>query len=313
MATPPVSYGYPGSINAAALATWLPAAAAARFSVVGADDWRVSVLGGLDRGLQVNAGTGCGDGVMDVTAEYETMSLPLVGSGSQWFLVVRRRNWAAPPSTNLVAIPGTSEKKLPARSDNPGFESDQPLALCRVQAGQTIVQEIVDLRCWGGNGGLVAADAMALDYLARPGADVRVGPVSYRYALAADGTWGWYSDQPLSLAPLQVSGYAISGPITVSVEGSRKRVTGNLEFKRTAAAADSFGGPEFKDLGVVIPATARVALSQYYDVVISGFGQRATAHAYIGASNGVVGVRAASGTISLPKLANFYLYFNYVI
>lgn len=313
MATPPVSYGYPGSINAAALATWLPAAAAARFSVVGPDDWRVSVLGGLDRGIRINAGTGCGDGVMDVTAEYETVSLPLVVSGSQWFLVVRRRNWATPATTNLAVIAGTAERKLPARSNNPGFESDQPLALCRVQAGQTLVQEIVDLRCWGGNGGLVAADALALDYLDRPGADVRVGPVSYRYALAPDGTWGWYSDQPQSLTPLQVPGFAVSGPITVTMEGSRKRVTGNLEIKRIPVTALSVGGPAFTNLGVIIPALARSPMTLYFDVVISGAGQRATVHAYIGGGTGKVGVRAEAGTYSIANGANIYLNFNYVI
>ncbi|NVM97834.1 hypothetical protein [Arthrobacter sp. SDTb3-6] len=204
MATPPVSYGYPGSINAAALAAWLPATAAARFSVVGADDWAVSALGGLDRGIRINAGTGCGDGIMDVTAEYETLSLPLVASGSQWFLVVRRRNWATPATTSLAIIPGTSEKKLPDRSDTPGQESDQPLALCRVQDGQTLVQEIIDLRCWAGNGGVVVADLLARDYLARPGADLLCGSTSYRYTMGANGVWSWI-DQSSTLvksAPL---------------------------------------------------------------------------------------------------------------
>lgn len=313
MATPPDSYGYPGSVNAAALATWLPAAAAARFSVVGDEDWKVSTLGGLDRGLRINAGTGCGDGIMDVTAEYETLSLPLVGSGSQWFMVVRRRNWATPATTALAVIPGTSEKKLPARSDAPGVESDQPLALCRVQAGQTVVQEIIDLRCWAGNGGVVAADVLALDYLARPGADVLIGSTTWRYRIGDNGAWGWTSNQAQTLSPLQVPGYTVSGPITVTSEGDKKRVTANLEIKRTANTAASFGGPAFTDIGVVIPPAARVYLSLYIPVVISGMGVRATAHAYIGAGNGMVGLRAESGTISLPQLANVYLYFTYLI
>lgn len=212
MATPPTSYGYPGSINAAALATWLPAAAAARFSVVGTDDWKVSVQGGLDRGIRINAGTGSGDGIMDITAEYETMALPMVASGSQWFMVVRRRNWATPATTVPVVIPGTSEKKLPARSNTPGQESDQPLALCRVQAEQTVVQEIIDLRCWAGNGGVIAADVLALEYLARPGADVLIGSSSWRYALGANGVWEWVdedADGPwasLTLGPGWVNG-----------------------------------------------------------------------------------------------------------
>lgn len=191
MATPPTSYGYPGSINAAALAAWLPAAAASRFSVAGAEDWRVTTQGGLDRGIRINAGTGCGDGIMDITAEYETMALPLVESGSQWFLIARRRNWAVPATTVPVAIAGTAAKTLPERSDTPGVESDQPLALCRVQAGQTVVQEIIDLRCWAGNGGVVIADILARDYLARPGADVLLGSTTHRYTMGANSSWGW--------------------------------------------------------------------------------------------------------------------------
>ncbi|WP_315913574.1 hypothetical protein [Arthrobacter sp. lap29] len=191
MATPPTSYGYPGSVNAAALAFWLPAAAAARFSVAGVEDWRVSVQGGLDRGIRINAGTGCGDGVMDITAEYETMALPLVESGSQWFLVARRRNWSAPATTAPIVIPGSATTALPERSNTPGVESDQPLALCRVQAGQTVVQEIIDLRCWAGNGGMIAASSLAMDYLARPGADVMINGVTWRYQPTRNGSWGW--------------------------------------------------------------------------------------------------------------------------
>lgn len=208
MATPPTSYGYPGSINAAALAVWLPAAAAARFSVAGAEDWRVTVQGGLDRGIRINAGTGCGDGIMDVTAEYETRALPLVESGSQWFLVARRRNWAVPATTVPVVIAGTATKALPARSDTAGVESDQPLALCRVQAGQTVVQEIVDLRCWAGNGGVVIADILARDYLARPGADVLHGSTSWRFAMGANGVWGWVDDSPILTKSATIAGPA---------------------------------------------------------------------------------------------------------
>ncbi|SEE26936.1 hypothetical protein SAMN04489740_1007 [Arthrobacter alpinus] len=208
MATPPTSYGYPGSINAAALATWLPAAAAARFSVAGVDDWRVTTQGGLDRGIRINAGTGTGDGIMDVTAEYETMALPLVESGSQWFLVVRRRNWSVPATTVPMIIAGTSAKAIPARSNTPGVESDQPLALCRVQAGQTVVQEIIDLRCWAGNGGVVIADILARDYLARPGADVLLGSTTWRYTIGALGVWTWVDQSPLLLPSAPIAGIA---------------------------------------------------------------------------------------------------------
>lgn len=298
MATPPVSYGYPGSINAAALATWLPAAAAARFSVVGPDDWKVTVQGGLDRGIRINAGTGCGDGIMDVTAEYETMSLPLVASGSQWFMVVRRRNWATPATTVPVFIAGTAEKKLPARSDTPGQESDQPLALCRVQAGQTIVQEIIDLRCWAGNGGMVAADLLALDYLARPGADVLVGTTPWRYVQGANSIWSWVdtSSSGTTTGFVQAAGWSLVGECRISpFSPTVKRVDMDVNIVRTGA---SFNMPvkDFTGLGGVIANGARgkSGAVKYLPIAVSGgpLGNNKTAQAYVNTETGQIGFRS---------------------
>ena len=273
MATPPTSYGYPGSINAAALAVWLPAAAASRFSVAGAEDWRVTVQGGLDRGIRINAGTGCGDGIMDVTAEYETMALPLVESGSQWFLVARRRNWAVPATTVPVVIAGTATKALPARSDTAGVESDQPLALCRVQAGQTVVQEIIDLRCWAGNGGLIAADKLALDYLARPGADVLIGSTTWRYSIGANGFWGWDSHQKAMSVVSGTGGYQFSGYVLVEPFAGGRRVTVIAYVTWTGNAIAKGGKRTFSTMGVLLPAEVRGAgVSPMWVSPVSGGG-----------------------------------------
>lgn len=292
-------------------------AGAADYGVIGADDFRVSTHPSIPYALNIAAGKAHGYGVSDTATATQVVQCATLASGTRFDLIVVRRNWQpllGGPST-LVAIQGgsTIPNIQTLRTIGPGVEDDQPLALVEWRGNVNTPYRIIDLRCWAGNGGVVAADVLALDYLARPGADVLIGATTWRYAIGANGAWGWTSNQAQTLSPLQVPGYTVSGPITVTSEGDKKRVTANLEIKRTSTATASFGGPAFTDLGVVIPVAARVSLSLYLPVVISGMGQRATAHAYIGAGNGVVGLRAESGTISLPRLANIYLYFTYLI
>lgn len=205
MAGEPKSYGYPverdangnvtNGITSAILASWLVTVAGARFSVMGEDDWKVSVQPGLDRGIRINAGTGVGDSVMDVFPDYDTRSLPAPAGASQYFLIAARRNWTAPASTNFVVIPGNATRALPLTGikNNPGQESDQPIALVRVLANQTVVQEIVDLRAWAGNGGVEAADILGREQLARPGAAVKIGNDIHRYEYnsANGGSFAW--------------------------------------------------------------------------------------------------------------------------
>lgn len=193
MAAPPTSLGYPGAVNAKLLPSWLVPVAAARFSVGGRDDWKVSVEPNLDRGIRINAGTIIGDGILDVFPDYDTRSLPIPSGTSQWFLIAAKRSWSTPYTTNLVVIPGTSEKKIPTHTNAPGAESHQQIALVRVAANSTVVQEIVDLRAWAGNGGVEAADMMGLEQLARPGAAVKIGTATnrYEYQAANGGEWAW--------------------------------------------------------------------------------------------------------------------------
>ncbi|WP_461169261.1 hypothetical protein [Arthrobacter sp. Z1-15] len=158
----------------------------------------MSSLASIDRGIRVEAGTGSGDGVTDVTFEYETMSLPSPPIPSAWYLIVRRRNWSGTGTSTLVPIRGTATKALPTpgmgvsnRRDTPGTESDQPLALVRVTQKDTTVQEIVDLRCWASNGGVEIADELALTYLGTPGAEVKLGSDVWRFESKGNGVWGW--------------------------------------------------------------------------------------------------------------------------
>lgn len=207
MAIPPDSYGYPdGEITADKLPIWQQPLA--RFTVERANDWRVSALQSIDRGVRVEAGTGSGDAVTDVIHEYETMSLPKPDVAQRYYLIVRRRNWAGDGTSTLVAIPGSATKELPKRSDRPGDESDQPLALVLVTQKDTTVQEIIDLRCWASNGGVEAADKLALEYLGTPGAAVKIGPAVWRYEMQGNGVWGWVTNDG---AVASGAGWQLSG------------------------------------------------------------------------------------------------------
>lgn len=216
MATVPISYGYPdAAINAADLPTWQQPLA--RFTVKGKDDWKVSTLASLDRGLRVEAGTGSGDAVTDEFSAYDAMSVPKPDIASRWYLIARRRNWSGVGTTTLVAIPAGTLKELPAvglaanqRRNRPGDESDHPLALVRVTQKDTTVQEVVDLRVWAHNGGVEAADKLALEFLNEPGAAVKIGSSTWRYERQANGNWGWKEYVAAdATAPLFRHGFAV--------------------------------------------------------------------------------------------------------
>ena len=211
MATPPASYGYPkATITADKLPIWQQPLA--RFSVQGANDWKVSSLASIDRGIRVEVGVGSGDAVTDQTFEYETMSLPSPDVAARWYLIVRRRNWSGTGTSTLVAIASTTAATpvLPTRFNTPGERSDQPLAMVRVTQKDTTVQQVIDLRCWASNGGVEVADKLALSYLDTPGAAVKLGPSTWRYERKSNGVWGWQEYKPADqTAPLFRDGYKV--------------------------------------------------------------------------------------------------------
>lgn len=195
----PLNYGFPyAAIDASVLPVWLNSAAQARFSVEGKEGLKVSALGSLDRGIRIEAGTASGDAVTTVFRRYETQSLPLPDVASRWYLVAIRRNWSGSGTSTLVYLPSGTTAELPPigdaptqRSDKPGIESDQPLALVRVTQKDRTVQEIIDLRCWAGPGGVEVVHRLALNYLAEPGASVKLGSSTWRYEAQANGVWDW--------------------------------------------------------------------------------------------------------------------------
>jgi hypothetical protein len=197
--------GYPGTVGATQLANWMPNVASAQYSVDGPLDCKVTTNTVGDRGVTVAAGTIIGDGILDVFEGSTNLNFGSVSSGSpdRWDMVVLRRTWSSTPgaSTSIFTIiPGGPNRSLPSRNNNKGVIADQPIALCRIKAGQTAVQEVVDLRCWAHNGGVVALDDLVMSYLDQPGTQLTIERDSWVRTVTASGTTntaGWARDTGL--------------------------------------------------------------------------------------------------------------------
>jgi hypothetical protein len=221
--------------------------------VKAAGDWKVTA--GANPGqLNVAAGTGWGQGVMDTTTAIETVTqATLPSSGTRWDLVVRRRDWTPPGgTTSLVIIQGTSTEQLPPRTQNPGVTDDQPLALVQWTAGYTSPTSIVDLRVWAGNGGMVAKDQLALSYLARVGARVTIAGQKWAYVLDSNDSPLWVDEVAETTPMLTLGGWTVTGDVTRQLlSDGRYRYTASGILVRTAAAvAIDRGGLK---LGQIIP------------------------------------------------------------
>lgn len=183
--------GYPGSVGATQLANWLPNVAASQYSVDGPLDAKVTTNAIGDRGVTIAPGTVIGDGIYDVFESGTNLNFGSVASGSRWDMVVLRRTWSSTigASTSIYTIiPGSATKGLPARNNNKGVLSDQPIALCRVQSGSTAVQEVVDLRVWAHNGGVFALDDLVKSYLDQPGTHLTIGTKSWVRTVTVSGS-----------------------------------------------------------------------------------------------------------------------------
>lgn len=171
----------------------------ARYSCLNPNDLRLTIAAG-DRAVSIaTAPDGVwGDGVLSFWNTSTTLTANSVSSGSRWDTVVIRRNWATSTSTLMILQGGTSKAIASSRTNNPGATtSDQPLWLIRVQSGQTAIQEVVDLRCWSGAGGVpVAVDPVALGYLSDLGTVVRIGESWWVRNRNSSGTTVWSETKP---------------------------------------------------------------------------------------------------------------------
>ena len=195
------SLGYAGEVNELTGKDFWNRIGASKYGVVGADDLKVSTTTG-DRMLLVGSGIAWGHNIQDTLQTSLSVQLNSVASGSRWDLIVVRRDVTAGSSVEVVQ--GSSARTLPSLTSTAASHPDQPIALCRVSAGSTTVQEIIDLRCWAANGGVLAVDKLARDYLAVPGARVRIGRGEHSFEPVGNDGFEWV------LRATQVGEYGVS-------------------------------------------------------------------------------------------------------
>ena len=187
-----VSAGYAGTVTDAQWAKMVPHVGVAMMSVDDFGSFRVTAAAGT-RTVRVAAGSASAAGIYDTSDAAVNVVLGDVASGVRWDLIVLRRNWASKASS-VVAIPGSSTKTLPSRNKTPGTTFDQPLALVRVTAGSTVIQEVVDLRVAVTNGGAVGWDDLTRSYLTELGTVIRIGDVVWYRVTNSSGAATWVSD-----------------------------------------------------------------------------------------------------------------------
>jgi hypothetical protein len=204
------SFGYDGSVSEVAWATMVSGVGSSEYGVLGSNDFKVTAVAGSDRTVSIAAGSAWGKGVYDTSDANITVQLDTVASGSRWDLISIRRNWSgAAGTTSVLKINGGASRLIPARNTTPGVLDDQPIALVQITAGQTQPTAIVDLRAWGGNGGMAAMDPLALTYLQRIGAQVMINGDEWVCAPTASGTVSWTKiNAPFNISLYGTGGYA---------------------------------------------------------------------------------------------------------
>ena len=224
------SIGYDGTVNESQWAKLIPSAGSSEYGVKGAGDLKVSAVPGQPLMVSVAAGTTWGHGVLDTETANTTITCSAISSGTRWDLIALRRNWQplAGGPTSVVKVTGTASKTIPAaRETDPGVEDDQPLALVQWTAGQTQPTAIIDLRCWAGNGGVIAKDELALTYLAKLGATVTIGKATWTYAPGSNDIPGWTSSADLEsglITPVGIYNWLGAGYEPLGFEKSADRV-----------------------------------------------------------------------------------------
>lgn len=186
------SVGYGGTINEVEMAL-TAGSFPAEYGVLAASAWKVTAAAGMDRGVAIAPGTGYGHFVTVTSDTQVVLQGAPVSSGSRWDTVVMRRDWQPPAGESaFVLVQGSTSQAIAAgRLNTPGVEDDQPVALVRFTAGQTAPTQIIDLRCWSGNAGLIAASADALAYLGRLGSRVTIGDTVWTRAIDPTGSLAW--------------------------------------------------------------------------------------------------------------------------
>lgn len=208
---------------------------------------RVTTVSSAERTVAIAPAIFFGHGVRDRSDSTINVQLPAVAVGvTRWFLVAVRRDWQG-NATVVAALPDAQASRvIPSqRLVQPGVQDDQPLALVPITGGQSIPGTPIDLRCWSGNAGLVAASTDALAYLNRLGSRVTVGRDTWIRAVGSTGSPEWIAPPPSDSGPLAVTG--LNG---FSASGTARARAGWAGMYG-AFKSDGAGGitTEFKTLG----------------------------------------------------------------
>ncbi|MBW4094579.1 MAG: hypothetical protein HIU81_03890 [Acidobacteria bacterium] len=186
------SAGYPGTVDSIQYAKMSSSLGASTYGVSTPDGLKVTAHPSIAQAVNIAPETTgfWGPGVFDTSDAIVTLVAEPVTSDTRWDLVVAHRDWTT-NETKLVLLKGSPAKQFPVRDEEPGVADDQPIWLVQWTAGQTKPTGMVDLRCWAGNGGIIAKDKLALGYLARLGAQVLVGSTQWRYVIGSNNIAEW--------------------------------------------------------------------------------------------------------------------------
>lgn len=283
--------GFKGTVDTADWA--MIAGQGARYSVGGATDLRVSPAT-ADRSVTIRPGTAWGDGVLSEFDTSTSLQANSISSGERWDTVVVRRTWqpdSTPTGTaQLMIIAGSSTKTVASsRKTAAGTdESDQPIALIRVRAGLSQVQEVADLRAWHG-GALTVADEAAMGYLDDPGATLNLGERQYRRVINAAGNAVWIVDDSTDSGYQNIayseSGWSMANKYQVRNGWGIIRV----DMYRSGSGFTS----RDLTLGGVVPTAHRPSANWFGDVVNHPAG---TAHVAQLSPSGTLTISAVTGT-----------------
>jgi hypothetical protein len=157
---------------------------------------KVTAVSGGTREVSIATGAIAGVGVRDLNDAAVTIALPSSGSVAYYCIVARRR-WnddAGGNRTEFGYVSAGTSRVIPTLARTPGTIDEQPLALVRINVGETAPAEIVDLRLIAEDGGVFSAYSdLALSDAERIGARVRVisSGLTYERVATTGGGAAW--------------------------------------------------------------------------------------------------------------------------
>ncbi|MCO4276136.1 hypothetical protein NG701_17180 [Pseudarthrobacter sp. HLT3-5] len=192
-----------------------PHIGSSEYGVDGQGDFKVTAHPSTPYAVNVAGGKAWGHGVLDESPGVVTVVCDAPAAGvTRWDLITVRRDWTplAGGPTLVTKVAGGSAKEIPAARENtPGTLDDQPLYLAKWVGGQTQPQDLVDLRVWAGNGGMLAKDDLVRTYLKRIGTEVNINGAIWRLVIGASDTVAWVKASDIGKIPLFGVGNSLVG------------------------------------------------------------------------------------------------------